>query len=356
MSLRVLRPGLLTTVQDLGRPGHQHEGITVGGAMDPFALRLANLLVGNDEHAAALELTLIGPTLRIEADVLLAITGGDLRPVIDDRPVPMWHAVRVRAGATLSFRGAASGCRAYLAVAGGIDVPVVLGSRSTHLRARFGGLDGRPLREADVVPLGLPPELSRRLAATIPRTDAPFAVADWLAAGAVLAGYGPNPVLRLLRGPEFDRLTPASRERLFGGTFRVAPESDRMGYRLEGPPLEVTDGAEAISEGVATGTLQLPPDGTPIALMADRQTTGGYPRIGHVAAIDRPRLAQLRPGDELRFREIGLAEAQARLLAMERAIAMVGEAIRWKVRGAANGSDRAQGESAGGSAEFRGNA
>ncbi|HEX7118470.1 MAG TPA: biotin-dependent carboxyltransferase family protein [Longimicrobiales bacterium] len=330
MSLRVLRPGLLTTVQDLGRPGHQAEGVTVGGAMDPLALRIANLLVGNAEAAAALELTLVGPTLRLEADVFFSVCGGDLQPAIDGRPVPMWHPVRARAGATLSFRGAASGCRAYLAVAGGIDVPVVLGSRSTHLRARFGGLDGRAVREGDVLRLGPRPELSGRLEARIPLENAPFAAADWLAAGAVLAGYGPDPVVRMMRGPEFDRLTAASRERLFEAEFRVAPESDRMGYRLEGPRLETTDGAEMISEGVAAGTLQLPPGGDPIALMADRQTTGGYPRIGQIATVDLPRMAQLRPGDGVRFREVGLAEAQALYLARERGIERIADAIRLK--------------------------
>lgn len=298
--------------------------------MDPLALRVANLVVGNDEGAAALEITLLGPTLRFDADALIALGGADLGPIVDDEPVPMWRPVRIRAGATLAFRGALHGCRAYLAVAGGIDVPVVIGSRSTHLRARFGGLEGRALREGDVLRTGRPSARSRRIADGIPLADAPFAAADWFAAGAALGGYEPRPWLRLIRGPEFDRLSPDGRKAVFEAEFRVAAESDRMGYRLEGPRLEIADAGEMISEGVTTGTLQLPPGGTPIVLMADRQTTGGYPRIGQVATVDLPKLAQLRPGDALAFREIDVREAQSLYLAREAAIARIRHAVRMR--------------------------
>ncbi len=258
------------------------------------------------------------------------MTGGDLGAAIDGRPVPAWHPVRVRAGATLSFTGAASGCRAYVAFAGGLDVPLVLGSRSTHLRAGFGGLEGRGLREGDVVALGAPSALAVRLAAGLGAGDAPFAAAPWSVGGAVLAGYGAEPVIRLMPGPEHGRLTPASRERLFGEAFRVAPESDRMGYRLQGPPLALASDEELLSEGVAAGTLQLPPGGAPIALLADRQTTGGYPRIGQIASVDLPAIAQLKPGDSLRFREIAVAEAQALYLEREHEIAKIRDAIALK--------------------------
>lgn len=331
--IRVLRPGLLTTVQDLGRWGYQKYGVTVGGAMDTAALRIANLLVGNDESAAGLELTLVGPTLRFEGDALLAICGGDLTPCIDGRPAPAWRPVGARSGATLSFAGAASGCRAYLAVAGGIDVPIVLGSRSTCLRAGFGGLDGRPLRDGDLLPVGRPSELSDRLLAGLAGEETSFSAPRWRVGGAAFTGYCPDPLVRVMRGPEFDRLARGSRSRLFADAFRIAPESDRMGYRLEGPRLELGSSAELVSEGIAAGTLQLPPGGRPIALLADRQTTGGYARIGQIAGVDLPVMAQLKPGDAVHFQQISLPDAQALTLAREHEIREIAAAIRLAARG-----------------------
>lgn len=332
MSIRIVRPGLLTTVQDLGRPGYQKDGVTVGGALDAFALRVANLLVGNAESAAGLELTLLGPTVCFEADALLAIGGGRLGPAIDGERIPEWRAIRAQAGATLSFEGAASGCRAYLAVAGGFSVPPVLGSRSTYLRARIGGVAGRALREGDRLALGEPSPLARRIAAGLEGGGASVAVARWTVSAELLPEYRPDPIVRVMRGTHFDRLTPGSREALFTGSFRVLPESDRMGYRLEGPALALAAPLELVSEAVAAGTLQLPPDGQPIALLADRQTTGGYPRIGQIASVELPLVAQTRPGDAIRFREISLREAQSLYLARERGIEQLRRAIRLRLR------------------------
>lgn len=327
MTLRIEHPGLLTTVQDLGRPGHQHEGIPAGGAMDPVALRVANLLVGNDEGAAALEITVSGPRIVLDAPALIALGGAGLGATIDDVPVPAWRPVRVAPGATLAFRGAGSGCRAYLAVAGGIDVPVVLGSRSTYLRAGIGGVEGRALRRGDVLSSGTPAALGARIAAAIAEPRSGASVAAWGAGPTLRPPYSVAPVVRLLPGAHADALTTASRRLLHDAELRVDPRSDRMGYRLAGATLELRAPLELLSEPVAFGTVQLPPGGQPIVLMADRQTTGGYPRIGEVATADLPLLAQLRPGDRLRFRPVSLAEAQALYLQRERDIAEARRAI-----------------------------
>jgi antagonist of KipI len=309
----VLHPGQLATVQDRGRFHHQQEGIPTAGAMDEMALRLGNLLVGNDEGDAALECTLVGPTLRFDEHMLIAATGGDFGITIDGTPLPLWRPVYVPAGATVSAAAAVRGCRGYLAIAGGIDVPLVLGSRSTYARAALGGLGGRPLRRGDVFPVGTPSELSRRIAAIMSEGSGNrLAIAKWGASSWLVPFYASSPVIRVLDGTHMDLLTSASRELLFGAEFRVGAQSDRMGYRLEGATIE-----ELLSEAVTFGTVQLPPGGNPIVLMADRQTTGGYPRIGAVASVDLPLLAQLKAGDKLRFRPISLDEAQRLYLARE---------------------------------------
>ncbi|MBX6364775.1 MAG: biotin-dependent carboxyltransferase [Gemmatimonadetes bacterium] len=324
MNVRVLAPGLLTTVQDLGRAGHQHEGVAVGGAMDELALRVANLLVGNAEGDAALEATLAGPCLEFDEDALVAITGAALPATVDGRPVPAWRPLRVPAGATLALGRATAGCRAYIAVAGGIDVPPVLGSRSTHLRAGIGGRDGRALRRGDALPVGPSSPLSRRIAAALPADG----IARWGAGPSIRPVLDAEPTLRIIRDRHFDALTPASRRRLLECVLRVGAQSDRMGYRLEGAVLGLTAPVEPISEAVTFGTVQLPPGGAPIVLMADRQTTGGYPRLAHVATVDLPLLAQLPPGGRLRLREVSLEEAQRLYLARGRDLARLRLAIQ----------------------------
>ena len=330
MNIAVLEPGLLTTVQDLGRRGHERDGVPGGGAMDAFALRAANLLVGNGEGEAGLEITLGGPTLRFERAALIALGGAELRAEADGAEIPAWHAARVPAGTVLSFRGPGSGCRAYLAIAGGIDLPRVLGSRSTFLRAGIGGLEGRALRRGDTLPLGAPSPLAERIAAAIEPGAGGATVAHTGVGVALRPDYAERPTVALMPGAHTDALSPGSRVRLFGSGLRVSPESDRMGYRLEGAVLELRAPMEILSEPVAFGTVQLPPDGRPIVLMADRQTTGGYPRIGEVATVDLPLLAQLKPGDSLCFRPCSVDEAQARLLARERGFARLRQAISLK--------------------------
>jgi antagonist of KipI len=325
----VLHPGVLTTVQDRGRTGHQREGIPVSGAMDVLSLRIANLLVGNDENAAALEMTLVGATLRFDEQTLVAITGADVNATVDGIRIPPWRPACVAAGAVMTADAALRGCRAYLAVAGGIDVPQVLGSRATYARAALGGVDGRPLRRGDVVPCGVAGELARRIARAIVESGpaAKAIIARWGAAATLVPFFRSAAAIRVVEDAHTSLLTTESLERLWGLEFRVSTQSDRMGYRLEGPPLELARPIEMLSEAVAFGTIQCPPGGSPIILMADRQTTGGYPRIGTVASVDLPLVAQLKPGDRLRFRPVSLDEAQRLYLAREDDIAQARMAI-----------------------------
>ena len=328
--MRVVSGGLQTTVQDLGRPASQRQGVPAGGAMDRAALRAGNALVGNDERAAVLEATLIGPSLTFDHPTLVAIAGGDLGATVDHEPLPTWHPALVQAGATIRFGAPRRGCRAYVAVAGGIDVPVVFGSRSTYLRAEFGGHEGRALRAGDVLIVGAPSLLSQRIAASL-QGAGPVTTARWSIGPTIRPVYAAEAVVRLIAGQHTDALWQQSRERLYTARFRVSASSDRMGYRLDGEPLSLTTPIELLSEAVAFGTVQLPPGGAPIILMADRQTTGGYPRIGEVASVDLPLVAQLKPGDHVRFRSISLKDAQRLYLAHERELAQakLGIALRF---------------------------
>jgi antagonist of KipI len=334
VSIQVIHPGLLTTVQDLGRRGHQREGVPESGAMDSFAHRVANQLVGNPDEAASLEMTLSGPTLRFEFDALIALAGAELSASIHERPIPMWRPIAVRAGSVLACGSVTVGCRVYLAVAGGMDVPPVLGSRSTYMRAAIGGLDGRTLRRDDVIPVGSPAPLGNQIARRLARDDATVSVATWGAGPSLRPRYSGSPTVRLVEGAHMSALTSSSRDALWRAEFQVGPHSDRMGYRLEGPALELSASLELLSEAVAFGTVQLPPNGNPIVLMADRQTTGGYPRIGEVATVDLSLLAQLKPGDHVRFRAISLDEAQVLYLARERHLVQSRQAIHFLSLGA----------------------
>src|SRR5690348_15606679 len=221
VSLRVLQPGLLTTVQDRGRIGHQRDGVPVSGAMDSLALRVANLLVGNNENDAALEITLSGPTIAVEGDALVAITGADLSATIDDARIPTWRAVRVPSGATLAFGAPRVGCRAYLAVGGGIAVPPVLGSRSTYVRAGFGGVDGRALRRGDVLSCGAPSALAECIATSLTHGDGRVGIARWSVGAKLRPAYSDDVVVRLIAGAHESALTDASREELHRATFHV---------------------------------------------------------------------------------------------------------------------------------------
>ena len=296
-----MKPGLLTSVQDLGRFGHQASGVPVAGPMDAFSHRLANQLVGNDSQAAALEITLIGPELMIEAHTTMAITGAHFDVTCDDRPVAMGASFSVRAGSRLKFGRIHQGARAYLAVAGGVQTPAVLGSRATHLVSHMGGLSGRALVAGDRVPIaaGVAPRPHRK------------------SAGLTLPSKG-RALLRVLPGPQDHWFAPDALKTMTSVSFRISPRSNRMGYRLEGPPLPRVKDGELISEPLGIGAIQVPAAGEPILLMADRQTAGGYPKIGYVISADLPLAGQLAPGDFIEFVICSQPEAVAALIARER--------------------------------------
>ncbi|KFE66817.1 biotin-dependent carboxyltransferase family protein [Hyalangium minutum] len=297
MSLHVQKPGLFTTIQDAGRPGHGRWGVSPGGAMDPLALALANRLVGNSAQAAALEVTALGPELVFEEEATFAVTGADLSATLEGIRLPLAQAHRARSGQVLKFGARVQGARAYVAVAGGLarGARPFMGSVATDIETGLGGLSGRPLRAGDVLELEPQPSFQ-------PRT-VPSGWERW---------YEPRDVVRFIP-EEGTRLLPEALERFTGSRFRISPRSNRVGYRLEGTPLPTESTGMQLSEPVAPGTLQLPPDGNPIVLMADRQTTGGYPRLGHVIRADVPKLAQLWLGDRVSFRAVALEEARQAL-------------------------------------------
>ncbi|GAX91544.1 biotin-dependent carboxyltransferase family protein [Effusibacillus lacus] len=332
MSLKVIRPGLLTSIQDLGRFGLQKHGVIVSGAMDPFALRTANLLVGNEEGEGALEITMMGPSLLFEKDSLISICGASLSPKINGHPVAEWRPVYVKQGSVLQFGTPVAGCRAYLAVAGGFDIPKVMGSCSTYLRAGIGGLQGRALKEGDVLNLRPPSEQAKRRIRQLSEAAGTlgFSSSEWTISTDILPAYGKDPVIRVIRGGQFELFSADSREQIFASEFQVTPQSDRMGYRLTGPKLSLSEPMELISEAVAAGTVQVPPEGNPIVLLADRQTTGGYPKIAQVITVDLPIIAQVKPGEKVRFQEVSIDEAQElyRLREMEIHLLKQGIALR----------------------------
>ena len=308
MSLIVERAGFLTSVQDLGRSGFRQFGVSSGGALDSFGLRVANLLVGNDEGTAGLEITLGGLQLRFEDERVVAWCGGEFDVQIGSTRFPAGHAARVQTGDRLKFGRPQIGCRAWLAISGGVNVSPVLGSRSTDLRAHFGGSEGRTLNDGDVIPLGVRP------GSPPPATT----VSSWTAAHDWVNSAKPAPILRFIRGVDWKRFNASSIQRLTTEAFDVSPDSDRMGVRLEGPELKRIDESDLISEAVAPGTIQVPPNGKPILLLGDCQTIGGYPKIAHVITVDLGIAAQLRAGDQVRFSEVALTDAHRLLLERER--------------------------------------
>lgn len=331
MRLTVLKPGLLVTVQDLGRFGYGKHGVITAGAMDKEAHRIANWLVGNPDDAAALEITWSGFSVRVEEDGWIAVAGGDLSPRIGDMPVPMWRPVYVRKDSVLTFHHVRSGCRAYLAVSGGLDVPKVMDSRSTYLRAGIGGWQGRPLRTGDRLS-AYPSRLSHR-SVDLSKLEGFFYAPRWSVLPGKIPATGQEMTVRAMPGRQYEDFDEASRRGFFRQPFRIRPESDRMGYRLTGPDLRLTKAKEYVSEAVALGTIQVPADGQPIILMADRQTLGGYPKIAQIASVDIPLVAQLQPGGTLRFKEITLREAERLRGERERELAIIREMIKRKIEG-----------------------
>jgi len=309
----VHKAGLLTTVQDRGRYGYQRYGMHVSGAMDVFSLELANLLVGNDPGDACLEATISGPELEFTGATWIAITGADMDPYLNGQGIPMNTAVDVRPGDRLGFRGLRSGCRTYIAFAGGIAVPPVMGSRSTYLRAGIGGFQGRALMPGDELPLGgfeplsPPGKFSTGSARRKP-------LLKKLPEGMIPEDKHEQ-IIRIISGPEAHYFEVAGLRSFLSTEYTITAQSDRMGYRLSGEPIRHKEGmTNIISAGISLGTVQIPGDGQPIILMADRQTSGGYARIASVITDDLPLLAQMRPGDKIRFKETTIEIAQKLIL------------------------------------------
>jgi antagonist of KipI len=299
--LRVIKPGMQTTIQDEGRWGWQANGVPVAGPMDPVSHRLANALVGNPRHAATLEVTLLGPEIEFDDDRLVAVAGAEFEMTLDGRPARIHTAFQAPSGSRLRFGGRRLGARAYLAVSGGVAVTPTLGSRATHLVSRMGGLDGRALRSGDVLPLGAPTGPVKSGSAAQPIVPLPDRHAT----------------VRVLPGPQLDYFAPDALDRLQSTPFVVGQNSDRMGFRLEGPRLTHARGADIISDATALGALQVPASGQPILLMADRQTTGGYPKLAHVISADIPLAGQLAPSDRISFVVCSARVAMTALIAQE---------------------------------------
>lgn len=304
-SVRVIRGGMLTTIQDSGRWGYQSRGVPVAGPMDPVSHRLANALVGNDRGAATLEVTLLGPELEFEDERVVAVTGADFEITLDGKPVLAGAPFMVSAESHLRFGPRRRGARAYLAIRGGVAVPPVLGSRATHLISGMGGFGGRALKAGDRLPLGVA-EVTRPTAAPL---------------GDRLVPLPAHPArLRVLPGPQAEAFAAEAFSALQSAPYAVGQQSDRMGFRLEGPRLAHARGADIISDATPLGVLQVPASGQPILLMADRQTTGGYPKIATVISADLAVAGQLGPGDTIVFSVCDPHEAMAALIAQERAL------------------------------------
>ena len=307
----VIEPGPFSTVQDRGRWGYQQMGVPVSGALDPLAFRMANLLVGNPENAAVIEFTIVGPQLAVMKEVDIAVTGADMQMKLNHKPVENWRTIRVKPGDLLSFQPAKQGCRGYLAVTGGIDVPEVMGSRSTFTGGKLGGYHGRPLRKGDILKSspGRPLEWPRRL----PESHAPL--------------YSGHVELRAVPGPQ-DDFFQEGLETLFGSEYTVSGRADRMGYRLEGPAVVQKEGApqSIISEPTMPGGIQVPADHQPIVLLVE-QTVGGYTKIATVISMDISRIAQATPGDTFRFTRVDVEEAHRLYLRQQEKLASLAELL-----------------------------
>ena len=296
MGIRVLKPGMLTTVQDLGRTGYQSQGFSVAGVMDVRSFKIANLLLDNPENEAVLEFTLIGPTLEFTSATIIAITGGDFQPTINGEPAPMYTAIYMNKGDILKFGSARTGSRGYIAFSSYLDIPVVMGSRCTNMKSSIGGFKGRKLQADDYIRFRikrryLPFFLSRKLPGDQFDDD--------------------NTTLRVVMGPQDDLFSKQGIETFLNEEYTVTNDFDRMGCRLEGPFIAPKEASDIISDGIAFGSIQVPAHGKPIILLADRQTTGGYAKIATVASVDIPKLVQRKTDHKIRFEAISVEEAQA---------------------------------------------
>lgn len=303
-TLEILSPGPLTTVQDRGRFGFGRYGVPPSGALDSLSLRIGNLLVDNPEDEACLEITLFGFKAKALTDLVIAITGADLEPHLNETPLEMWRSHYLRKGETLSFRGPKNGCRAYLTLGGGISLSPLMGSKSTNLSSRFGGFMGRPLQKGDILSSNSPHLHLKAGGRVLDPKWIPTYPEDWF--------------LRVVFGPQDDHFTEESRNSFLHSSFSVTPKCDRTGIRLAGPAIERREGMEEsiISEGVVSGTIQVPGDGQPIIILGET-VTGGYRKIATVITADLPFLGQIKPGDRVRFQRVSMDEALQALREVE---------------------------------------
>lgn len=312
MGIKFANGGFLTTVQDMGRIGYQESGMSVSGVMDQRSAALANILVGNEETEAVLEVTLMGPMLQFTEGNIIAVTGGNLGPKLNGADLPMYQAVRVKKGDSMSFAGMFSGSRAYVAFAGGLDIPVVMGSKSTNLKSKVGGYQGRKLGAGDEIGFAAPKDNLPNIRNRKVKPD------DFTAS---------EQVLRVVLGPQDDCFTEKGLETFLNETYAFTNESDRMGCRLEGEVIEHKNGGDIITDGIAFGAIQVPSHGKPIIMMADHQTTGGYTKIGAVISVDLPKVAQSRPGGKVKFQKVSIEEAQELYIAQKKEFAALKEAL-----------------------------
>ena len=306
----VIQPGAYTTVQDSGRFSYQQFGVPVCGVVDSFAYRVANTLVGNFQGQAALEATIFGPTLKVLNQGFIAVTGGNLSPLINNNPLPMWKSIAIHTDDILQFKGVKSGCRAYIAVAGGIHVPLVMGSRSTYVAGKIGGINGRPLAAGDRLSKG---EGAGKAGNRVPSDLIPI--------------YSDDIEIRVILGPQDDYFSQGI-DKFFASTFKVSTKADRMGYRLEGSPIMQRKAIEKsiISEPSVPGGIQVPPDGQPIILLVE-QTVGGYTKIATVISSDIGKVGQAKPGDQIHFRQVEIDKAHQILKEDEEKIEVIKKSL-----------------------------
>lgn len=305
--IKVVKPGLSTSIQDLGRVGYQQFGMVVAGAMDPFALQIGNILVGNPREAAGIEVVIMGPKLKFLQDTVIAICGANLSPKLDGKAISMWHSEIVEKGQELSFGKPIDGSYAYIAVGGGITTDKLMGSRSTYVKAKIGGLTGDYLAEGDRLPAG-EPKFDKAGRSLLPH---------------LIPNYTKSKRMRVILGPDQHAFTKAGLHTFLSETYRITTKTDRMGTRLEGKAIEHAAGADIISDAILPGTVQVPASGLPIILLADRQPTGGYTRIATVISEDIPRIAQSFPGKEISFEAVSLTFAQKLYKRRERLLRML---------------------------------
>ncbi|EEG72664.1 biotin-dependent carboxyltransferase family protein [[Clostridium] hylemonae] len=293
MPVRIVIPGAFTTVQDAGRYGYQCFGIGPSGVMDEKAYADAGYLVGNEANEAVLEAALFGGVMEFTEDTVVAVTGADMEPKLNESPISMNTPIQIKASDSLSLGMVKTGCRTYIAFAGGIDVPAVMGSRSTNVKCRLGGYEGRALKAGDELPLGTGKSYEEVKGRKIKAQEYPSEIN-----------------VRVIPGPQDDYFTEEGKKTFYSGVYTISEQSDRMGCRLDGPVIESRNGTDIVSDAIALGSVQVPADGRPIVLLADRQTTGGYAKIATVCSFDIPKIAQGKPGDKVKFTAISGAEAE----------------------------------------------